>query len=229
MSYTHPWSHLALESLSDGNRKLYWTSALSFPETSLLLTSPVYHVPSSMRPLSHLHTGCLDRTLVCQGLSSWSPGMTNPGKHSHTPILCSGQTSPSIQDQGFFQIALQTPVLVCSEQRVIGSQSALSDLNHPPYWHRKGEGGSRREGSLPRALRESLQMWLREEFYILVTLHLAGMISPKGDDTEHLRVDSCCWQTRSEVQLVSSCPTWPGLTPLSLNCFWSPAALFPRG
>ena len=30
---------------------------------------------------------------------------------------------------------------------------------------------------------------LREEFYILVTLHLAGMTSPKGDDTEHLRVD----------------------------------------
>ena len=32
---------------------------------------------------------------------------------------------------------------------------------------------------------------LSEEFYILITVPLAGMTSPKRDDTERLRVDSC--------------------------------------
>ena len=52
---------------------------------------------------------------------------------------------------------------------------------------------------------------LSEAFYILAKVPLTGMTSPKRDDTDHLTVDSCCWQTRSEAQLVHSCPLWPDL------------------
>ena len=69
---------------------------------------------------------------------------------------------------------------------------------------------------------------LSEEFYILATVPLASVNRPKKDDTEHLRVHSCCWQTRSEAQLVHSCPPWPDLILTFPKQFLEPCYSWPQ-
>ena len=69
---------------------------------------------------------------------------------------------------------------------------------------------------------------LSEEFYILATVPLASVNRPKKDDTEHLRVHSCCWQTRSEAQLVHSCPPWPDLILTFPKLFLEPCYSWPQ-
>ena len=139
--------------------------------------------------------------------------MTNPGKHSHIPILCSGQTSQNIQDQGFCWTD-STAEPSTSQSGTASKRKPVCIVRAKPIilLVQKGRRKSM-EGRVPpkgtQGVLPDVTFGLGEEFYILVTFPLARMTSPKRDDTEHLRVDSCCWQTRSEVQLVCSCPPWP--------------------
>ena len=70
---------------------------------------------------------------------------------------------------------------------------------------------------------------LSEAFYILAKVPLTGMTSPKRDDPDHLRVGSCCWQTRSEAQLVHTCPPWPDLILTFPKLLLELGTLGPRG
>lgn len=71
---------------------------------------------------------------------------------------------------------------------------------------------------------------LSEEFYILVTVPLAGMTSPKRDDTEHLRIDPCAGRAgRRPGWSGASCPPWPDLILTFPKLLSEPTALGPRG
>lgn len=114
----------------------------------------------------------------------------------------------------FLQTALQTSNTSLSRTASERKQVCLVTAKSTTLLIQKRISRSR-EGTGPTRGPSVSPPWcdngLSEEFYILVTVPLARMTSPKRDDTEHLRVGSCCWQTRSEAQLVHSCPPWPDL------------------
>ena len=120
-----PWSHLAPESLSDGNQKLYWTSAFLLCSQSApggtRLTHPLFH-EAPVQVLS----GGLGRTLGAPGTFLVEPRNDKSGKEAimHDSVLRTELTR-HYHSGLLLHIALQTPVLACPEQQVRGNKPAL--------------------------------------------------------------------------------------------------------
>ena len=190
---------------------------LSSSEASFPLMAPVSHVLSTKRPPSQVLLGGLGRTLGVPGTFLVEPWNDKSWKiSSHAPFCTQDRPYQALGLWLFFFFSDSTADSSTSLSRaaserkqasiVRGKSNQLTGIKRDKETQR-GKGPTQGPSVSPSWYNNGLS----EEFYILAKVPLTGMTSPKRDDTDHLTVDSHCWQTRSEAQRVYSCPLWPDL------------------